>query len=64
MWWPAVPDLVSTGHFAQFQVLNHLLNVVGSTLEELTQARLHNLRTRFHDSSSGGKERGREVDFG
>lgn len=29
-------DLVSTGHFAQFQILNHLLNVISSALKELT----------------------------
>lgn len=58
----AVPDLVSTGHFAQFQVLNHLLNVVRSALKELTQARLDDLRTRFHNSPCGGRERRREVE--
>lgn len=40
----AASDLVSTGHFAQFQILDHLLNVICSTLKELTQSCLHNLR--------------------
>lgn len=39
-----VTDLVSTGHFAEFQILNHLLNVICSTLEELTQTCFNNLR--------------------
>lgn len=43
MFYGAASDLVSTGHFAQFEVLNHLLYVVCGALKELTQASLHNL---------------------
>lgn len=44
MQYGAVIDLVSTGNFAKFQILNHLLNVICSTLKELAQASLNNLR--------------------
>lgn len=43
-------DLVSTRHFAEFQIFNHLFNVIGSTLKKLAQACFDDLRTGFHNS--------------
>lgn len=40
--------LIAFGYFPQFEVLYHLLYIIGSALKERAQSRFHDLRPRLH----------------